>query len=168
VALKLPIRTARLVLRRFREDDRERFLAYRRHPDVARFQGWDADYPDDLADRFFAEMTTKPTWRVGEWFQIAIEHDGVLVGDIGVHAGEDAAELGWSLHPDSQGRGYASEAIRGIVAHLPVPEVVAWVDVANEASIRMAERLGFERGEEPIDGEWFYRLAIRGTSTFGP
>ena len=169
----LPIRTSRLVLRRFRDDDRERFLAYRRHPDVARYQGWDVDYSDDQADRFLAEMTTAAFWRPGEWFQIAIELDGVLLGDIGMHAGDtnDSVELGYSLHPDAQGNGFVSEAIAGLVRALArrgVTEVVAWCDVQNDRSIAVLERLGFERGAEPIDGEWFYRLAIAGTSTRGP
>jgi aminoglycoside 6'-N-acetyltransferase len=168
VALTLPIRTARLTLRRFRDDDRERFLEYRRDPNVARFQGWDASYPDALADQFFAEMTSAPPWRVGSWFQIAIDRGGTLVGDIGIHAGETSAEIGYTLHRDSQGHGYASEAVAAVVRVLPVDEVVAWTDVANVASIRLLERLGFERADEPVDGEWAYRLAIAGHSTRGP
>lgn len=168
MALILPIATERLLLRRFRDDDRAAFLAYRRHPDVARYQGWDADYPDVLADRFLAEMTSAPTWRVGEWYQVAIEHDGALIGDVGIHAGDHSAEIGYSLHPNAQGKGFAAEAVRALARVLPVREIVAWVDVENVASIALLERLGFERGEEPIDGEWSYRLAIAGTSTLGP
>ena len=82
MALTLPITTSRLVLRRFVDGDRDAFVGYRRHPDVARYQSWDEDFSDEAADAFMAEMTTAAVWRPGEWFQIAIEHDGVMVGDV--------------------------------------------------------------------------------------
>jgi RimJ/RimL family protein N-acetyltransferase len=172
VALTLPITTARLVLRRFRDDDRPAFLAYRRHPDVARHQSWDESYSDAAADEFFAEMTTAAVWRPGSWFQVAVEHDGVLVGDVAFWPDPDGAEveIGYSLHPDHQGKGYASEAVVALLRALRdegVAAVVAGCDVDNEPSARLLERLGFElTGIE--DGERTYRLAIEGTATFGP
>jgi len=170
----LPIRTERLVLRRFTDADRERFLAYRRHPDVARHQSWDASYSDADADAFFADMTTAPEWRPGHWFQVAIERaeDGVLLGDLAFwpdHDGGDV-EIGYSLHPDSQGAGYASEAVSAMVRALRdrgATAVVAGCDVDNTASARLLERLGFAF-DGIVDGERTYRLAIAGTATFGP
>lgn len=172
MALSLPIRTERLLLRRFRHDDRERFLAYRRHPDVARHQGWDVDYSDAAADSFLAEMTTAPVWRPGEWFQVAVDHDGTLIGDVAFWPDPDGAdvEIGYSLHPDHQGQGFASEAVAALVRALReqgVRAVVAGCEVENAPSARLLERLGFAcTGIE--DGERIYRLAIAGTSTLGP
>ena len=166
MALTLPIRTSRLVLRRFEPRDRERFVAYRRDPSTARHQGWPADYPDDLADAFFAEMTTAEPCRDGEWFQVAIEHDGVLVGDVGVHAG-DPVELGWTLHPDSRGAGFATEAVLAVVAACGV-DAVAWIERENLDSQRLAVRAGFVRDGDEVDGEVRYRLAIEGVATLGP
>jgi RimJ/RimL family protein N-acetyltransferase len=172
VALTLPIHTERLVLRRFRHDDRSGFLAYRRHPDVARYQSWSEDYSDAAADSFFAEMTSAPVWHPGEWFQIAVERDGTLIGDVAFWPDPDGgeAEIGYSLHPDHQGSGYASEAVAALLRALRdqgVRVVVAGCDVDNAPSCRLLERLGFElaRVEE---GERIYRLAIAGTSTRGP
>lgn len=172
MALTLPIRTERLVLRRFRDDDRPGFLAYRRHPDVARYQSWDVDYADAAADSFFAEMTTAPVWRPGEWFQVAVEHDGTLIGDVAFWPDPDGAEveIGYSLHPDHQGKGFASEAVAALVRALReqgARTVVAGCDVDNVASARLLERLGFARAGVQ-DGERIYRLAIAGTSTRGP
>ena len=36
--------TERLVLRRFRPEDLDAFVAYRSDPQVARYQGWEAPY----------------------------------------------------------------------------------------------------------------------------
>ncbi len=172
MALTLPIRTERLVLRRFEPGDRATFLAYRRHPDVARYQSWDTDYSDDAADSFFAEMTTAAVWRPGSWFQIAIEHDGVHIGDVAFwpDPGGGEVEIGYSLHPDHQGHGFASEAVTALLRALReqgVRTVVAGCDLDNAPSARLLERLGFAfAGIE--DGERIYRLAIEGDSTRGP
>lgn len=172
MALDLPIRTERLVLRRFRDEDRAAFVGYRRHPDVARHQSWDVDYSDEAADAFMAEMTTAAAWRPGEWFQVAVEHDGVLIGDVAfwLDPARPAAEIGYSLHPDHQGRGYAGEAVAALLAALGaggITRVEAGCEPENVASQRLLERSGFSFvGVE--DGERVYRLAIDGDSTRGP
>ena len=87
-------------------------------------------------------MTTVDLWRDGEWFQIAIERDGVLIGDIGMCPGEDSIQLGWTLHPDSRGQGFAIEAVGAVVAAAGV-EAIALVVVDNTelAAGRRAGRL---------------------------
>jgi RimJ/RimL family protein N-acetyltransferase len=172
VALTLPIRTERMLLRRFELTDRAAFLRYRRHPDVARHQSWDADYSDVDADGFLAEMTTAEVWRPGHWFQIALEHDGTLIGDVAFRPdpARPEAEIGYSLHPDNHGRGFASEAVRALVAWLGergMTAVVAGCDIENASSARLLERVGFSFvGIE--SGERLYRVAIDGVSTLGP
>ena len=170
----LPIRTERLLLRRFTLEDRARFLEYRRHPDVARYQSWDESYADADADEFFDEMTTAAEWRLGHWFQVAIERadDGRLLGDAAFWPDHDGGtvEIGYSLHPDAQGQGYASEAVTALIKALRdrgAHTVVAGCDPDNDASIRLLERLGFAF-DGIVDGERTYRLAISGVATFGP
>jgi RimJ/RimL family protein N-acetyltransferase len=56
-------------------------------------------------------------------------------------------EAGWVFSPAMQGRGYATEAVRGLLAWadvtLDAPQTVAIVTVDNIASIRVAEKVGF-------------------------
>ncbi|MFY1669153.1 GNAT family N-acetyltransferase [Plantactinospora sp. WMMB334] len=57
----------------------------------------------------------------------------------------DDIEVGWHLHPDSWGQGYATEAGRGAVRRAfaaGVPEIYAVVAPGNEASMSVARRLG--------------------------
>lgn len=141
----LPHRTERLLLRRFRPADKPGLDAYRRHPEVARFQSWEADYPDAATSRFLAHMATAPFWVPGEWFQVAVELPGEgLIGDVAVQAGDGEARLGYSLHPDAWGHGYATEAIGAVIGLLPtVRRLTATIDPGNERSRRLLERLGF-------------------------
>jgi RimJ/RimL family protein N-acetyltransferase len=61
--------------------------------------------------------------------------------------GVGEVEVGWHLHPDSWGRGYATEAARAVIARgfsAGVPEVYAVVRPGNEASIAVCARLGMQ------------------------
>lgn len=69
-------------------------------------------------------------------------------------------ELGWMIHPDHGGRGYATEAARAAAVaafdHLDAHRVFARLDTENAASVRVCERLGMRREahlmENDVDG----------------
>src|SRR5690242_4229052 len=111
--------TERLTVRRFRPGDAAAFAAYRSVPEVARYQSWDAPFSIEDAtasvQRFAAGDPLAPGW-----FQYAIDLDGVLIGDIGLKLHENLmqAEIGFTLAPQYQGKGYATEAVRGLLDHL--------------------------------------------------
>jgi RimJ/RimL family protein N-acetyltransferase len=64
---------------------------------------------------------------------------------------EGIPEMGWMMAPQAQGRGIATEAALGALAWaetaLAGREVVAIIDEANAASIRVAEKVGFTTRE---------------------
>lgn len=149
-----PTETERLRLRRFRAQDAAAFAAYRAHPDVARFQGWEAGYPLDAAQSFVKEMAHARPGVPGGWFQIAIadRDSNGLMGDCVVHvlAGDPStAEIGYTMAVEHQGHGYATEAMRALLVYvfwtLDVRIVRAITDARNAPSIRLAERLGMSR-----------------------
>jgi [ribosomal protein S5]-alanine N-acetyltransferase len=89
-----------------------------------------------------------------------IERDGRVIGKAGFWK---LPEVGYILHPDHWGLGLGTEAVRAVIAHVflcrPVDLLTADVDPANLASIRLLERLGFERTGFAartwhIGGEW--------------
>jgi RimJ/RimL family protein N-acetyltransferase len=70
---------------------------------------------------------------------------------------EGFPEAGWGFAPDSWGNGYATEAMAAVLAwsdgELKAPEVRCIIDPGNEASHRVAGKLGFVKigyCEEPI------------------
>jgi RimJ/RimL family protein N-acetyltransferase len=167
--------TSRLVLRRFQASDLDNFVAYRAHPDVARFQSWENfTRADGVA--FIAEMSRQHPDTPGEWFQFAIElrSGAAMIGDCALHvyAGSpEAAEVGFSLAPAYQGHGYAHEAVAGLLDYafgtLKKSRIEALTDVRNARSIAVLERLGFVRDtatREPAEfkgeicSEFLYRL----------
>ena len=74
--------------------------------------------------------------------------DGAVAGTVlfkPLPNGVGEVEVGWHLHPDSWGHGYATEAARAVVAQgfeAGLPEVYAVVLPGNEASLAVCRRLG--------------------------
>ena len=67
------------------------------------------------------------------------------------------------LRRDSWGRGYATEAARACVGYgfdeLGLEKIVADVDPANPASVRVLEKCGFELAGDGPDGMLLYAVA---------
>ena len=63
--------TQRLRLRPFEHADLPAFVAYRSHPDVARFQSWDTTYSLADAEAFLASQEHLVLGAPGEWVQLA-------------------------------------------------------------------------------------------------
>jgi RimJ/RimL family protein N-acetyltransferase len=72
-------------------------------------------------------------------------------------------EIGWSIHPDVQGRGLATEGARELLRlgfeELGLHRIFAGCDPRNAASLRVMERLGMRREaefreSELLKGEW--------------
>jgi RimJ/RimL family protein N-acetyltransferase len=72
----------------------------------------------------------------------------------GVAGLEGHVEAGWALAPDAWGKGYASEAMAAALDWadnvLHAAEVRCIIDHDNEASNRVATKLGFSRIVEPV------------------
>lgn len=85
----------------------------------------------------------------GGWF-VTLAEDGRVVGDCGTLGWTDEqgrVEIGYGLAGPFRGRGLGTEAVRvladWVAAQPGVRTVTASVEVGNEASRRLLERLGF-------------------------
>ncbi len=81
-------------------------------------------------------------------FTITDKATGAVLGFtlICMEFGDQEPELGWFLTENAEGRGVATEAARPVrdwgVATLKLPSLVSYMDPANDASIRVAAKLG--------------------------
>jgi RimJ/RimL family protein N-acetyltransferase len=77
--------------------------------------------------------------------------DGTVAGTVlfkPLPNGVGEVEVGWHLHPDSWGHGYATEAARAVIDRgfgEGVPEVYAVVRPGNASSMAVCARLGMQR-----------------------
>lgn len=150
------IETERLVLRPFVDEDAARVLQILSHPSV---YPWLDDPPTEpMADLQAAHAWVRrvkereATHRFDVRRAVEVRATGVVAGTVlvapairknGTDLGEH--ELGWHLHPDSWGHGYATEAAAAMldrVFALGLPDVWVGMMVENHASRAVAERLG--------------------------
>jgi RimJ/RimL family protein N-acetyltransferase len=157
-----PILTERLLLRRSRVDDAEAISAYRTDPEVSRYQGWDRTDPDGVRGSIH-EMVERMPGEPGGWVQFSVEEraGGRLVGDVGLNPldEEGVIEIGYTVAPAFQGKGYATEAVGALIAYafdvLGAEVVRAYAAEPNTASIRLAEKVGlmFVERFEHVEGD---------------
>jgi RimJ/RimL family protein N-acetyltransferase len=155
--------TGRLVVRRFVPADAAAFAAYRSDPSVARYQSWTAPFALAEARHLVSSFATAAEEAEG-WFQyaVALRGEETLIGDVGVNRLGRVAELGFTMAPAYQGKGYATEAVRAVLARLfaaGVHKVSAECDARNESSARLLTRVGFtreglRREHTWLKGEW--------------
>jgi RimJ/RimL family protein N-acetyltransferase len=157
------ITTDRLLLRSWREADREPFAAMNADPEVMRY------FPSTLtreeSDRQIDRIVERTASRgFGFW---AVEIPGVtaFAGFIGLSVpGFDApfmpcVEIGWRLSRAQWGHGYATEGARASLRYgfetLGVTEIVAFTAVGNARSRRVMDKIGMTRD---LDGDFDHPL----------
>jgi len=144
----------RVLLRRFEPADVDAFVAYRSDPAVARFQSWDAPFPRTAGENFIAGLQRQHPDTAGEWFQfaVALAATNQLIGDCGVLTEADdprQCEIGFTIAPEHQRRGYATEAVGLLARYLfgarGKHRIHACCDARNAASAAVLERVGMRR-----------------------
>jgi len=149
------IETARLVLRPHRLDDFDALAAMWREPDIVRYI---SGKPSTREQSFARLLRYAGHWRLLGFGYWAIEdrQSGAFAGEVGFAdlrrdiepSLEGMPELGWMVAPRWQGRGYATEAVRGCLTwgaqRFPAGTRLACIVTPdNAASIRVAEKCGF-------------------------
>jgi RimJ/RimL family protein N-acetyltransferase len=156
-------RTQRLILRDLEPSDAGRIFAYRSRPEVARFQSWGTESQDDIQSYIGGHSGSDPGVP-GLWYQVGIslQSGRQLIGDCGFHVlktDPGQAEIGIALAPESQGQGYAAEALRALLNYLLIDlgkyRVFSSVDPRNFRSLALMERIGMRKEAHFIKSLWF-------------
>jgi RimJ/RimL family protein N-acetyltransferase len=162
--LNLPIRTARLVLRRFEATDLDAYHAYHSLPETARFLPGEAkSYTKSMES--VGKYANFVFEKEGDWVCLAIEAadaPGMLLGEVVLKwlPGCGQAEIGWSLAPETRGRGIGTEAAGALLKlgfeDLAFHRIDAKLDELNTASAALCERLGMRLESRQVD-KWHYK-----------
>jgi RimJ/RimL family protein N-acetyltransferase len=179
-----PIVTERLLLRPFRRGDVDAVFSYRSRADVAEYL---SDPPltfDECAEAVRARTAHIAFTGEGDKLVLALERqdDARLIGEVSLiwrSLPDLQAEIGYILHPDAHGQGYASEAAHALLAFgfevMGLHRIYARCDARNVSSARVMRRLGMRqeahlREHMQVKGRWDEELifAILEREWFAP
>ncbi|HWA01193.1 MAG TPA: GNAT family N-acetyltransferase [Caulobacterales bacterium] len=153
-ALAPRLETERLVLRAYRNEDFPDYVAAWADERTVRYISGRGFTEEESWGRFLRNIALWPMLGFGYW---AVEEraSGRFVGDVGFAdfkrdmepSIQGFPEMGWVLAPDAHGRGYATEAGSAALnwgeRQWGARQVVCIIDPDNDASLRVADKLGF-------------------------
>ena len=167
--MTLPIRTDKLVIRRFTEADIADIIAFTAHPSVSRET---PNIPREDRQRMVEYVETQNNYALFEaktCVDLAVDlvASGEVIGLVSfVSDGDRQGEIGWALGIDHRGRGLATEAVRRMITYVfedcGYHRIFAGTVFANTRSWKLMERLGmrkeahFVKAHVPSEpgGEW--------------
>lgn len=160
---EIDILTERLEIRGIKPLDAKAIFKYRSDPKVSKFQTWQ---PKELkeVEEFILEKTAKIPNIPDTWYQlgIVVRESNEFIGDIGIHFCDEEnlqVEIGYTLSEKQQGKGYATEAVKGVIDYLfntlNKHRVTASVDPRNTKSVALLERLKMRKEAHFKKSFWF-------------
>lgn len=150
------IETDRLILRPFRDADREPWAAMNADPEVMRH------FPSTLTREEADAVVERVNASIAElgagFWALERKADGQFLGFAGLNRIRHEQlpifgqwEVGWRLARHAWGQGYASEAGAAALAHgfgeMGLARILAYTAVTNSPSVAVMKRLGMARAE---------------------
>ena len=155
------LETERLILRPHRREDFESCAVLWANPDVVRYIGGKPFTREEVWARLLRYVGHWQWLGFGFW---ALEEKatGRFAGELGFAEfmrdldppTVGIPEVGWLLAPHAHGKGYATEAVRAVVAwgdaRFNGGRTICLIDPENAATIRVAEKCGYAQAQQVI------------------
>lgn len=158
----MEIKTDRLLLREFSEEDWPALHAVESLPEVAHYQSFEPRTPEEsraYVREVVEEARADP--RLTYDLAIVLAEEGRLIGRVGLGITEPEAReavLWYTLHPAYWGQGYVTEAARALVDcgfhDLRLHRIWADCDPENIGSWRVLEKIGLRREGHLRENAW--------------
>lgn len=163
-----PLETERLLLRPYTPDDFDALFAMHSRPDIARYLYWGPRTEAEVRIVLEKKIVSRTIRSEGDVlaFAVVLKATNEVVADVVLQLVSEEhrqGEVGFIVHPDHQGHGYATEASRELLRlafeDLKLHRVVGHLEARNAASARVLEKIGMRREahfveNEYVKGEW--------------
>jgi RimJ/RimL family protein N-acetyltransferase len=163
-----PLRTERLVLRPFIQDDVDDLFDIYSRADVTRYLYWGPRSRTETVADLERRLRQSELVDEGQLLSLAIvpAESNRVIGEVTLKwlsTAHRQGEIGFSLRPDCNGHGFATEAAAALMtlgfSELGLHRIVGRCDVRNHASVGVLKRLGMLSEahfvhNEMIKGEW--------------
>ena len=145
------LETHNLTLRSLVESDWPIFLEMNSNEDICQFIR--PPQKEDEIRQTFEQRKQPWNFEPDQWLALVLEDkESNFVGYSGFRCIDEEykdAEVGYMMHPDSQGKGYATEALKAIIEwgikEYGVRKFIAYCDVENIGSQRVLHKSGFKQ-----------------------
>ncbi|HEX4400350.1 MAG TPA: GNAT family protein [Galbitalea sp.] len=167
-AFSKPIATERLTLRLMSLADVDDIVSYQSREDVCRYLLFGPRTRDEVEERVAKHAASSTLEKDGDYLQLALELPATddaparVIGDSYFtisNLENSRGEIGWTLHPDFAGHGYAAEAARAVLdvafGQIGLHRIYAELDPRNDASIALCKRLGMREEAFFVKDLWF-------------
>ena len=162
------LESERLLLRPFVPDDFAALYALQSRPDMVRWLYWGPRDEDEVRDVLEKKIARTDFVHDGDSLSLAVvlKESGEVIGESVLFLRSTRhrqGEIGFAVHPDHQGHGYATEAGRLILelafGQFDLHRVIGRLEPRNTASAGVLERLGMRKEahlveNELVKGEW--------------
>ncbi len=152
-----PLKTERMILRKFTQDDFEAVHSYASVPENIIYMMWGPNTQDET--RAFIHMAiskAEETPCMNYQYAAVLKDNGKLIGACNLALSGDEAEIGWILHRDYWKQGYGPEMGRAMLKlgfeELHLHRIIAHCDAENYGSYRVMEKIGMRREGLFIEG----------------
>ncbi|MGA8117215.1 MAG: GNAT family protein [Actinocatenispora sp.] len=163
-----PLRTGRLLLRAYTEDDLDFVYDLESRPEVARYLFWSPRDREQARTSLRRKIADTALRAEGDTLTALVlnAETGERIGDaqlFWISQDRRQGEIGYVIHPDQAGHGYATEAAAAMLRlgfeGLDLHRITGRLDNRNAASARVLERLGMRREaclvhNQYYKGEW--------------
>lgn len=146
------LNTYRLMLRELTEEDALDILNCFSNPDVLRFYGQSPLSNQNQVKQIIRNFSMNYEEKRSIKWGIAVKGEAGIIGTIGFQEWSQEhkrADISYALVPEQWGKGYAIEAVNKVLSYgfhdLNLTRIGAMVFTENESSIKLLEKLGFEK-----------------------
>ena len=143
------LETPHLILRKLMRADAADMNEFSRREEVSKYLLWDRHTSMRYTKAYLSDLLR--SYRDFTYFEwaVTLKENRKMIGTCGFtkfHYGSNTGEIGYSLHPDYWGRGYATEAAKATVefgfSELDLHQIEAYFVLENTASRRVMEHCG--------------------------
>jgi RimJ/RimL family protein N-acetyltransferase len=142
----MDLKTERLMLRKFKEEDWQAVYEYTSNPEVMEY------IPEGVfSEEAAKEFVRKHSRESAKYFPVLLKDENVLIGHISFHKyfGGHTYEIGWVFNPKFYNKGFASEAAYAVLKYgfddLGLHRIIATCQPENPPSYRVMEKIGMRR-----------------------
>ncbi|WP_078596444.1 GNAT family N-acetyltransferase [Evansella clarkii] len=155
----MKFKTERLTIRPYQSEDMHDVFHIYNDEDTCRYLLHDKWTYEDMQDKFNEKLKNNKLTKDTP-LSLAVVNDNKVIGDLSVwYTGmKDTVEIGYSFTGEISGKGYATEAVSGLVRKLfnewDVHRIQANLDARNKASQKLCERIGMRKEAHFIQDFW--------------